>query len=299
LCFVRALPVSGRSGTQAPLLPAAKAAPTRDHHGHEAGGTGLAGWGACVPAGKALPTIEYLSITLYTLSVMNSNASRAPMKDGYEIPRGRMVEKLREHYKIADERVLDVMNRLPRHLFVPEALKSQAYKDNALPISAGQTISQPFIVARMTELLELAGRERVLEVGAGTGYQSAILASLGRKVFAIERLDVLAKEALQKLRMLGYQNVSVRTADGTNGWQVYAPFDAILVAAGGPDVPKPLLDQLEVGGKLVIPIGNDQRTQTLVRVVRTEKGFERQNFGPCAFVPLIGEHGWKDQNLEQ
>ncbi len=224
---------------------------------------------------------------------MSSNASPAPMKDGYEIPRLRMVERLRDHYKIADPRVLDVMNTVPRHLFVPEALKSQGYKDNALPIAAGQTISQPFIVAKMTELLELTGKERVLEIGAGSGYQSAVLASLARKVYAIERIQNLASDALAKLRGLGYNNVSMRNADGTNGWQVYAPFDAILVAAGGPEVPKPLLDQLEIGGRLVVPIGEDQKTQTLVRVTRTADGFQSENHGPCSFVPLIGQHGWK------
>ncbi len=226
---------------------------------------------------------------------MNAWTSQVNNKDGYEIPRSRMVEKLRDHYQIADERVLDVMNRLPRHFFVPEALKSQAYRDNALPIAGGQTISQPFIVARMTELLELKGRERVLEIGAGSGYQSAVIASLARKVFAVERIDVLAKDALRKLRKLGFQNVSVRTADGTNGWQVYAPFDAILVAAGGPDIPKPLLDQLEVGGKLIIPVGGDQKSQMLVRVRRTENGFVSEQHGPCAFVPLIGTHGWSSK----
>ena len=204
-----------------------------------------------------------------------------------------MVERLRDHYKIADQRVLDVMNTLPRHHFVPSALRSQAYKDNALPIAAGQTISQPFIVARMTELLELTGKERVLEIGAGSGYQSAVLAQLARKVYAVERIQSLADEALTKLRSLGINNVSIRQADGTNGWRVYAPFDAILVAAGGPEVPKPLLDQLELGGKLVIPIGENQKTQTLVRVTRTESGFKSEDHGPCAFVPLIGEHGWK------
>lgn len=214
------------------------------------------------------------------------------MKDEYEIPRLRMVERLRDHYKIVDQRVLDVMNRLPRHHFVPEALKSQAYKDNALPIASGQTISQPFIVARMTELLGLTGKERVLEIGAGSGYQSAVLASLARKVYAVERIQSLANEALTKLRSLGINNVSMRNADGTNGWQVYAPFDAILVAAGGPDVPKPLLDQLEIGGNLVIPIGEDQKAQMLVRFIRTGDGLKREEHGPCSFVPLIGQHGW-------
>jgi len=203
-----------------------------------------------------------------------------------------MVEHLRNHYKIADERVLEAMNRVPRHAFVPEALKAQAYKDNALPISSGQTISQPFIVARMTELLELKGRERVLEIGSGSGYQTAVLATLARKVFAVERIPSLHAEAKQKLMQLGYRNISYRCDDGTNGWEVYAPFDAILVAAGGPEIPQPLVDQLEVGGRMVIPIGQNQKSQTLVRVNRDEKGFRTENFGPCAFVPLIGDFGW-------
>lgn len=212
--------------------------------------------------------------------------------DGFEIPRSRMVQRLRDHYKIGDERVLDVMNRVPRHLFVPGALASQAYKDNALPIAAGQTISQPYIVARMTELLELKGKERVLEIGGGSGYQTAILASLARKVYSIERIPVLAAESKQRLPALGFRNVSFRCDDGTNGWEVYAPFDAILVAAGGPSVPEPLIDQLEIGGKLVIPVGEDQKTQSLVRVIKTETGYTTEDCGPCAFVPLIGKHGW-------
>jgi protein-L-isoaspartate(D-aspartate) O-methyltransferase len=213
--------------------------------------------------------------------------------DQYQIPRLKMVERLRDHYRIADPRVLAAMNTVPRHHFVPEALRSQAYKDNALPIAGGQTISQPFIVARMTELLNLQGKERVLEIGAGSGYQSAVLASLVRKVYSVERIEGLAKSAQEKLRSIGINNVSMRVADGTNGWPVYAPFDAILVAAGGPEVPRPLMEQLEVGGRLVIPIGADAKTQDLVRVTRTENGFASEDCGPCAFVPLIGEHGWK------
>ena len=226
---------------------------------------------------------------------MNSATSRTIQSDGFEIPRARMVEHLRNHYKIADERVLEAMNRVPRHAFVPAALQSQAYKDNALPISGGQTISQPFIVARMTELLELKGRERVLEIGSGSGYQTAILATVARKVFAVERLQILAAEAKAKLMALGYRNISYRCDDGTNGWEVYAPFDAILVAAGGPAIPEPLVNQLEIGGRMVIPIGTDQKTQMLVRIKRTEKGYESENFGPCAFVPLIGSYGWQDK----
>ena len=213
--------------------------------------------------------------------------------DGFEILRGRMVERLQEHYQIQDEKILDVMNRLPRHFFVPEAFKHQAYKDNALPISSNQTISQPFIVARMTELLELTPKSRILEIGAGSGYQTAVLASLAGKVFAIERLPNLAKEAQERLQKLGFHNVTLRCADGTNGWEVYAPFDGILVAAGSPDLPQPLLQQLKIGGKLVIPIGQDAKTQTLIRITRTAKGFQTEDFGACSFVPLIGEHGWK------
>ncbi|MGD9590103.1 MAG: protein-L-isoaspartate(D-aspartate) O-methyltransferase [Pyrinomonadaceae bacterium] len=213
--------------------------------------------------------------------------------DEFSIPRLRMVERLRDHYHIADERVLARMNSVPRHFFVPEALSAQAYKDNALPLAAGQTVSQPFIVARMTELLELKGGERVLEIGAGSGYQTAVLAGLVRKVYAIERLEPLARNAIEKLRSLGIGNVSLKSADGTAGWPVYAPFDAILVAAGGPEVPQPLLEQLEIGGRLVIPVGTEMKNQELIRVRRTERGFEHEKCGPCAFVPLIGEHGWK------
>jgi protein-L-isoaspartate(D-aspartate) O-methyltransferase len=221
----------------------------------------------------------------------------ARITDEMSIQRLRMVERLAEHYRIQDARVLDVMNRLPRHLFVSEAIKSQAYNDNALPIAGGQTISQPFIVARMTELLELKGDEKVLEIGAGSGYQTAVLASLARKVFAIERLDSLANDAKQRLRSLGFRNVTLKAGDGTEGWNAYMPYDAILVAAGGPEIPEPLVAQLKIGGRLVIPIGEDQRTQMLTRVTQTGHGSRREHFGPCAFVPLIGEHGWQRKEM--
>lgn len=207
-----------------------------------------------------------------------------------------MVERLSEHYGISDTRVLGVMDRLPRHAFVPQALQSQAYKDNALPIASGQTISQPFIVARMTEILELTRRDKVLEIGAGTGYQTAVLASLSRAVFAVERLPNLAAEARERLKRLGIYNVSLKTDDGTVGWDSYAPYDAILVAAGGPEIPKPLVDQLRLGGRLVIPVGPDPKNQDLVRLIKTENSIQTENFGPCAFVPLIGEHGWRSES---
>ena len=220
-------------------------------------------------------------------------ASRPNLTDEMTMQRLGMTQRLRDHYKIADERVIEAMSMLPRHRFVPEAIKSQAYKDNALPIAAGQTISQPFIVARMTELLELKGQEKVLEIGAGSGYQTAVLASLARKVFAIERLPALADEANRRLQTLGFRNFTLKAADGTAGWDAYMPFDAILVAAGGPGIPEPLIKQLKVGGRLVIPIGDDQRKQSLIRVTRTAESYKTENFGPCAFVPLIGEHGWQ------
>jgi protein-L-isoaspartate(D-aspartate) O-methyltransferase len=219
---------------------------------------------------------------------MNATA----ITDEMTMQRLRMVEQLRGFHKIRDERVLKAMAVVPRHLFVPEAIKSQAYKDNALPISSGQTISQPFIVARMTELLELKGQEKVLEIGAGSGYQTAVLASLARSVFAIERLDTLAYEAEQRLMALRFSNVVIKAGDGTNGWDAYMPYDAILVAAGGPEIPEPLVKQLKMGGRLVIPVGEDRKTQMLMRVTRKENGNSVENFGPCAFVPLIGEHGW-------
>ena len=203
-----------------------------------------------------------------------------------------MVDKLRDHYKITDTKVLDVMRKLPRHLFVPEALRGQAYKDNALPIASGQTISQPFIVARMTEILDLTRRDKVLEIGAGTGYQTAVLAALSRSVFSVERIPNLAADARERLKRLGIYNVSLKTDDGTVGWEAYMPYDAILVAAGGPAVPHPLIQQLRIGGRLVIPIGENQKEQHLIRITRTDGSFTQEDFGPCAFVPLIGEHGW-------
>ena len=213
--------------------------------------------------------------------------------DRYEFNRNAMVDLLREKYGIKNDRVLNVMRGLHRHRFVPEAIESQAYQDNALPIAGGQTISQPYIVARMTELLELSGSEKVLEIGAGTGYQTAILASLASRVYSIERLPNLAAEAEVRLTAMGFRNVEIKAGDGTEGWPDRAPFDAILVAAGGPSIPTPLVSQLRVGGKLIVPVGNSLNSQELMLVTRTENGSTEANCGPCAFVPLIGEHGWQ------
>jgi protein-L-isoaspartate(D-aspartate) O-methyltransferase len=213
----------------------------------------------------------------------------------YSIPRERMVERLREHYQIKDQKVLEAMRSVPRHRFVPEALQGRAYGDHALPISANQTISQPYIVARMTELLEMDSTSRVLEIGAGSGYQTAVLARIAGQVYAIERIGELAREAQLRIRELGIYNATVKCFDGTLGWAANAPYDAILVAAGGPSVPQPLVAQLKMGGRLVVPVGESREAQRLVRVIKTETGSKQEDHGGCAFVPLIGQHGWSAQ----
>ncbi len=203
-----------------------------------------------------------------------------------------MVARLRDHYSIRDGNVLEAMRTVPRHLFVPEALQGRAYGDHALPISANQTISQPYIVARMSELLELDDKSRVLEIGAGSGYQTAVLAKLAAQVYAIERIADLAREAQARIRQLGIYNASVKCFDGTLGWGAHAPYDAILVGAGGPDIPEPLVAQLKIGGRLVIPVGELREAQRLIRIIKSEKGYKEEDHGACAFVALVGQHGW-------
>jgi protein-L-isoaspartate(D-aspartate) O-methyltransferase len=225
---------------------------------------------------------------------LSSSSSNWPaaQSSSFRIPRQRMVERLRDHYRISDPRVLAAMADVPRHLFVPEALQGRAYGDHALPIDANQTISQPYIVARMTELLECDRSSRVLEIGAGSGYQTAVLARVAGQVYAIERIAELARQAQARIRSLGIYNATVKCFDGTMGWSAHAPYDGVLVAAGGPEVPEPLLAQLKVGGRLVIPVGASRESQRLVRVIRTEDGFQHEEHGACAFVPLIGRYGW-------
>lgn len=184
------------------------------------------------------------------------------------------------------------MRSVPRHAFVPEALQARAYGDHALPISGSQTISQPFIVARMTELLEINADSRVLEIGAGSGYQTAILAKVAGQVYSIERIANLAREAQGRIRQLNIYNATVKCFDGTLGWAANAPYDGILVAAGGPTIPEPLIAQLKVGGRLVLPVGASREAQRLVRVIKQETGYKQEDHGACAFVPLIGQHGW-------
>lgn len=212
--------------------------------------------------------------------------------DPYALARQRMVERLR-HKGIRDERVLTAMATVPRHLFVEEALWHRAYEDHALPIGYGQTISQPYMVALMTELLRVQPGERVLEIGAGSGYQTAILAVLGAEVYAVERIPELAQRAQARLEALGMTTAVVRASDGTLGWPEAAPFDAILVAAGSPAIPQPLVDQLVVGGRLVIPVG-DETQQDLVRLWKGETENRIEYHGGCIFVKLIGAHGWSE-----
>lgn len=209
-----------------------------------------------------------------------------------------MVERLRDHYGIRAPEVLEAMRSVPRHFFVTEALRGRSYDDNALPIDFNQTISQPFIVARMTELLELNKKSRVLEIGAGSGYQTAVLAQLAAQVYSIERIGELARQAQGRISQLGIYNATVKAFDGTLGWNAYGPYDGILVAAGGPRIPDPLIAQLKTGGRLVIPIGETRESQKLVRVTRTESGHSVEEHGPCQFVPLIGQHGWKEDKKQ-
>lgn len=197
---------------------------------------------------------------------------------------------------IKDKRVIDAMLTIPRHLFVPEeALWSQAYGDFPLPIGEKQTISQPFIVALMTETLELKGKEKVLEIGTGSGYQTAVLSMLADKVYSIERIGLLAARARRVLDSVNCSNVVIKIGDGTLGWHDEAPFDAILTTAAAPDIPTCYVEQLKIGGRLVIPVG-DEYAQTLVKVIKTDKGVIRQDMGGCRFVKLIGRYGWKAEN---
>jgi len=227
-----------------------------------------------------------------------SSASHIPpvQAGAFRRQRDQMVEYLHKRHGISDARVLEAMREVPRHYFVPEALQGNAYGDHALPIAANQTISQPYIVARMSELLELDSESAVLEIGAGSGYQTAVLARLAGRVLAIERISELARVAQARIRSLNIYNATVKCFDGTLGWSAHAPYDAILAAAGGPEVPEPLMAQLKVGGRLVMPVGERRDAQRLVRVVRNPDGYAREDHGACAFVPLIGRYGWSAES---
>jgi protein-L-isoaspartate(D-aspartate) O-methyltransferase len=209
-----------------------------------------------------------------------------------DIARKKMVETQIVARGISDRRVLDTMLKVPRHLFVQEGLAAQAYSDTSLPIGDKQTISQPYMVALMSELLQLQGGERVLEIGTGSGYQAAVLSHLARRVYTIERIPSLASRARKLFDSLGLTNISMKIDDGTLGWESEGPFDAIIVTAGAPDIPQGLLDQLVVGGCLVIPVG-DPIDQVLYRVRKQEDGtVAREKSIACRFVRLIGREGW-------
>ena len=217
--------------------------------------------------------------------------------NNFSIARRRMVEDQVMARGVKDPKVIDAMLRVPRHKFVEQALESQAYQDAPLPIGERQTISQPYMVAVMSEALLLDGTEKVLEVGTGSGYQAAVLALLADRVFSLERIPALARRARKILDACGYSKVNIRLADGTLGWQEMAPFDAIIVTAGAPDVPRDYLDQLAVGGRLVIPVG-DRLSQVLMRITRTaEDEFEKEQLLGCRFVPLVGNHGWHEESV--
>ena len=214
-----------------------------------------------------------------------------------EAAREEMVARQIRDRDIRDERVLRAMRAVPRHLFVPAEHVHRAYSDEPLPIGEGQTISQPFMVAAMAEALTLAGHERVLEVGAGSGYQAAVLSQLGAEVIAIETRPELATSAAQRLARLGYRNVTVEIGDGSAGWPSRAPYDAILVTAAAPSVPQPLLDQLAEGGRLVIPIGEGEN-QELLRITKREGRIAHEPLYACRFVPLVGRYGQRQDGRD-
>jgi protein-L-isoaspartate(D-aspartate) O-methyltransferase len=207
--------------------------------------------------------------------------------------REEMVKKQIEVRGVTDARVLDALRKIPRHLFVSEALWDQAYGDFPLPIGDQQTISQPYIVAEMTQALALAENDRVLEIGTGSGYQAAILAELAFRIYTIERIHSLFLRSRRLFDKLRYHNIVSRYSDGTTGWADEGPFDAIIVTAGAPKIPRQLIGQLAVGGRLVIPVGN-QYAQELVKLVKAEDGLHQVNMGGCRFVKLIGEDGWRE-----
>jgi len=214
-------------------------------------------------------------------------------KDTFMRQREEMVRRQIAGRGISDAAVLAAMAKVPRHLFVSEALSDQAYGDFPLPIGEQQTISQPYIVAEMTQALTLDPGDRILEIGTGSGYQAAILAEIVYRVYTIERIHTLFMRTRKLFESLHYHNIICRYSDGTNGWPDEAPFDAIIVTAGAPAIPHPLISQLKIGGRMIIPTG-DPYTQQLIKIYKDETGIHQTDLGGCRFVKLIGEHGWED-----
>lgn len=215
---------------------------------------------------------------------MDFAALREKMVKEQLIPRG-----------IKEPGVLAAFGKVPRHKFVPEKYLDSAYADLPLPIGAGQTISQPYMAALMTQCLELSGEQSVLEIGTGSGYQAAILAELAGKVYSVERLDALAKQSQRRLQDLGYQNIRIKVADGSAGWPEFAPYDKIIVTAASPAIPRPFIEQLNIGAKLVIPVGGSAN-QVLTQVVKHKDKIETEELCGCVFVPLLGEYGWRKKD---
>lgn len=212
----------------------------------------------------------------------------------FAISRKRMVQEQIIGRGIHDDRIIQVMGELPRHYFVDDALKSQAYIDAPLNIGEGQTISQPYIVALMTNALELMGKEKVLEIGTGCGYQTVILARLARQVYTIERIKSLGLEARNRFKSLGLKNIVLRIGDGSLGWQEAAPFDRIVVTCAAPKLVEPLLSQLADNGIMVVPVSSGEETQNMMKIRKTGQTFKTENLGGCRFVKLMGKHGYKD-----
>jgi protein-L-isoaspartate(D-aspartate) O-methyltransferase len=215
------------------------------------------------------------------------------MSEKYAPVREKMIQEQLLARQIRDTRVLEAMRNVPRHLFVPDDVKPNAYEDRPLPIGKDQTISQPYMVALMVQALELTGSEKVLEVGTGSGYETAILAEVSAEVFSIERFADLAVGAQALLTALGYRNVCIKVGDGTLGWPEHAPYEAIVISASSPQIPRPLLEQLRPGGSLVLPIGEEQ-LQSLVRLRKTTDGIKEEYLGECRFVKLRGAYGWEE-----
>jgi protein-L-isoaspartate(D-aspartate) O-methyltransferase len=216
------------------------------------------------------------------------------MMNAYNSKRHYMVETQIVARGIKDKRVVDALRKIPRHLFLDEALWPQAYEDHAMPIGEKQTISQPYIVALMTEALQLTDKKKILEIGTGSGYQTAILAEIADQVYSIERIPSIAKRARKVFDKLQYRNVVITIGDGTSGWREHSPYDGIIVTAASPTIPKPLLEQLTTGGRLVIPIGNESTQDLMVYTKEDTNDYREENYGGCRFVKLVGEYGWRE-----